>query len=193
MWILHGTCFGQSFHACFFFCVILHEFLTIPTSYREGNRRRESYEFSYVSWEKGKTGRKKEDIFICFCLSTYLLSLPLKWERRWVWSMRRTMSKIFLIPKISRKIFLQTVRFSCVWASAHIHFYKRTVKRENPGAGRKFSKSLCIGIWLKLKMQFDIFKVIWILGWKHCKLKKFYRWILKPSIHFYLQIYLGWL
>lgn len=104
-------------------------------------------------------GRKKEDIFICFCLSTYLLSLPLKWERRWVWSMRRTMSKIFLIPKISRKVFLHTVRFSCVWASAHIHFYKRTVKRENLGAGRKFSMSLCIGIWPKLKMQFDIFKV----------------------------------
>lgn len=117
MWILHGTCFDQSFHACYFFCVILHEFLTIPTSYREDNRRRESYEFSCVSWEKGKTGRKKEDIFICFCLSTYHLSLPLKWERRWVWSMRRTMSKIFLIPKISRKIFLQTVRFSCIWAS----------------------------------------------------------------------------
>lgn len=109
--------------------------------------------------EKGKTGRKKEDIFICFCLSTYLLSLPLKWERRWVWSMRRTMSKIFLIPKISRKVFLQTVRVSCVWTSAHIHFYKWTVKRENLGAGRKFSMSLCIGIWPKLKMQFDIFKV----------------------------------
>ena len=109
--------------------------------------------------EKGKTGRKKEDIFICFCLSTYFLYLSLKWERRWVWSMRRTMSKIFLIPKISRKVFLQTVRFSCVWASVHIHFYKRTVKGENPGAGRKFSVSLCIGIWPKLKMQFDIFKI----------------------------------